>query len=110
VDRGVLRYPAYCVSRQRPVFASRAALLQYEEALALAGRVEAALEVRGAAGSVECNTSPAISMRFDYAGHPLYAVYLHVSCRCLLLAAAAAAAGCYRRVTTPSPGSCCSLH
>uniref|UniRef100_A0A383VBR8 Fanconi-associated nuclease n=1 Tax=Tetradesmus obliquus TaxID=3088 RepID=A0A383VBR8_TETOB len=44
VDRGVLRYPPYCVSRQRPVFASRAALLGYEEALALAGRVEAALE------------------------------------------------------------------
>ncbi|WIA36406.1 hypothetical protein OEZ86_007718 [Tetradesmus obliquus] len=44
VDRGVLRYPPYCVSRQRPVFGSRAALLGYEEALALAGLVEAALE------------------------------------------------------------------
>jgi hypothetical protein len=29
------------------VFASRQALLQYEEALALAGKVEQALEVRG---------------------------------------------------------------
>lgn len=45
MDRGVLRYPPYCVSRQRPVFGSRAALLGYEEALALAGLVEAALEV-----------------------------------------------------------------
>jgi hypothetical protein len=45
VDRGVLRYPPYCVSRLRPVFASRQALLQYEEALALAGSVEQALEV-----------------------------------------------------------------
>jgi hypothetical protein len=43
----VLRYPPYSVSRQRPVFASRQALLQYEEALALAGKVEQALEVRG---------------------------------------------------------------
>jgi hypothetical protein len=46
VDRGVLRYPSYCVSRQRAVFSSRQALLAYEQALALAARVEAALEVR----------------------------------------------------------------
>jgi hypothetical protein len=41
----VLRYPPYSVSRQRPVFANRQALLQYEDALALAGSVEQALEV-----------------------------------------------------------------
>lgn len=48
VDRRVLRYPAYILRRSRPVFANRAALLAYEDALANAAGVEDALQARPA--------------------------------------------------------------
>jgi hypothetical protein len=45
VERGGARYPPYPISRTRSAFPSRQVLLEYEEALALATRVDAALEV-----------------------------------------------------------------
>lgn len=41
-----MSYPSFTAQRTRPVFSSRQQVLQYEQALALAGRVDAALEVR----------------------------------------------------------------
>lgn len=43
---GIVRYPAYAVSRVRPAFADRAALLAYEAALGHAAALDEALEVR----------------------------------------------------------------
>lgn len=45
VEWGAMSYPSFTVQRTRPVFSSRQQVLQYEQALALAGRVDAALEV-----------------------------------------------------------------
>lgn len=45
VERGAMSYPSFTLQRTRPVFSSRRQVLQYEQALALAGRVDAALEV-----------------------------------------------------------------
>jgi hypothetical protein len=45
VERGAMSYPSFTIQRTRPVFASRQQVLQYEQALQLAGRVDAALEV-----------------------------------------------------------------
>lgn len=45
VERGAVSYPSYPIQRTRPVFSSRQQVLDYEQALALAARVDAALEV-----------------------------------------------------------------
>jgi hypothetical protein len=41
-----VRYPAYPIQRTQPVFSSRTQVLEYEQALAAAAAVDAALEVR----------------------------------------------------------------
>jgi hypothetical protein len=46
VQRGAVSYPSYPIQRTRPIFSSRQQLLDYEGALGLAARVDAALEVR----------------------------------------------------------------
>lgn len=45
VERGAVSYPSYTIQRTRPVFSSRQQVLDYEAALALAARVDTALEV-----------------------------------------------------------------
>jgi hypothetical protein len=50
VERGAVSYPSYPIERTRPVFSSRQQVLDYEQALALAARVDAALEVSACGG------------------------------------------------------------
>lgn len=53
VDRGALRYPTFCITRDRAVFSSRHCLVDYEESLQLAAQVDQALEVRKEGGGVQ---------------------------------------------------------
>jgi hypothetical protein len=59
VERGAVSYPTYPIERTRPVFSSRQQVLDYEQALALAARVDAALEVSLRADTaIICETPP----------------------------------------------------